>query len=53
MSDLRVFSYRPDPLVWKATRFPRGFAHLARLRAHPAFAPDLEPCLAKLEAGAP
>ena len=35
-----------------ATRFPRAFAHFARLRAHPAFAPDLEPYLAKLEAAA-
>jgi len=29
--------------------FPRAFAHLARLRAHPAFAPDVEPYLQKLE----
>ena len=35
-----------------ATRFPRAFAHFARLRAHPAFAPDLEPYVAKLEAAA-
>lgn len=35
-----------------AERYPRAFAHFARLRAHPAFAPDLEPYLAKLEAGA-
>lgn len=27
--------------------FPRAFAHLARLRAHPAFAPDVEPYLQK------
>ncbi|MEX2204984.1 MAG: glutathione S-transferase [Myxococcota bacterium] len=33
-------------------RFARAFAHFARLRAHPAFAPELEPYLAKLEAGA-
>jgi elongation factor 1-gamma len=29
--------------------FPRVFAHLARLRKHPAFAPDVEPYLAKFE----
>jgi len=29
--------------------FPRAFAHLARLRRHPAFAPDVEPYLAKFE----
>jgi elongation factor 1-gamma len=29
--------------------FPRAMAHLARLRTHPAFAPDVEPYLAKLE----
>lgn len=28
---------------------PRAASHFARLRAHPAFAPDLEPHLAKLE----
>jgi glutathione S-transferase len=28
--------------------YPRIFAHLARLRAHPAFAPDAEPYLKKL-----
>ncbi len=30
--------------------FPRAFAHFARLRWHPAFAPDVEPYLAKFEA---
>ncbi|MBI3800933.1 MAG: glutathione S-transferase [Deltaproteobacteria bacterium] len=29
------------------TEFPRAFAHLARLRQHPAFAPDVEPYLKK------
>jgi glutathione S-transferase len=29
--------------------FPRAFAHLARLRKHRAFAPDVEPYLAKFE----
>jgi glutathione S-transferase len=32
--------------------FPRVFAHFARLRAHPAFAPDMEPYLVKLESAA-
>ncbi len=31
------------------TEFPRAFAHLSRLRRHPAFAPDVEPYLAKFE----
>jgi len=29
--------------------YPRAFAHFSRLRAHPAFAPDVEPYLKKLE----
>jgi glutathione S-transferase len=33
-----------------ATEFPRAFAHFARLRMHPAFAPDVEPYLRKIEA---
>jgi glutathione S-transferase len=32
-----------------AAEFPRAFAHFARLRKHPAFAPDVEPYLAKFE----
>ena len=32
------------------TEFPRAFAHFARLRQHPAFAPDVEPYLKKFEA---
>src|SRR5262245_42094436 len=32
------------------TEFPRAFAHFARLRMHPAFAPDVEPYLKKIEA---
>ncbi len=31
--------------------FPRAWSHFGRLRAHPAFAPDVEPYLAKLAAG--
>ena len=30
-------------------QYPRAFAHFARLRAHPAFAPDLAPYLGKFE----
>jgi glutathione S-transferase len=30
--------------------FPRAFAHFARLRKHPAFAPDMQPYLKKIEA---
>lgn len=33
--------------------FPRALAHFAKLCAHPAFAPDLAPYLAKLEAPRP
>jgi len=29
--------------------FPRAFAHFTRLRRHPAFAPDVEPYLKKIE----
>jgi glutathione S-transferase len=29
--------------------FPRAFAHFAKLRKHPAFAPDVEPYLKKIE----
>ena len=29
--------------------FSRAFAHFARLRRHPAFAPDVEPYVAKFE----
>jgi glutathione S-transferase len=31
--------------------FPRAFAHFSRLGTHPAFAPDVEPYLKKIEAG--
>jgi len=42
-----------DPILHAhvATEFPRAMGHLARLRKHPAFAPDVDPYLAKL--GAP
>ena len=33
-------------------KFPRAFAHFTRLRIHPAFAPDIEPYLKKIEAAA-
>ena len=32
-----------------AARYPRAFAHFARLREHPSFAPDLAPYLDKFE----
>ena len=32
--------------------YPRAIRHFAKLRAHPAFAPDVEPYLAKLETAA-
>ena len=35
-----------------AAEFPLAFAHFARLRKQPAFAPDLEPYLAKFETAA-
>jgi elongation factor 1-gamma len=40
-----------DPILHSSVEaeFPRAFAHLARLRKHPAFAPDVEPYLAKFE----
>src|SRR6266566_3835520 len=42
-----------DPILHAQidTEFPRAMGHLARLRKHPAFAPDVDPYLAKL--GAP
>jgi glutathione S-transferase len=42
---------RLEPILNTAVEaeFPRAFAHLARLRKHPAFAPDVEPYLAKFE----
>ena len=58
MTALRILSYQPNPRVWKATIAARlgavelelrAASHFARLRAHPAFAPDLQPHLAKLE----
>lgn len=31
------------------TEYPHAFSHLARLRQHPAFAPEVEPYLRKFE----
>jgi len=41
-----------DPILHAKVdaEFPRTMGHLARLRKHPAFAPDVDPYLAKLEA---
>ena len=40
-----------EPILHRGvgTMFPRAFAHFARLREHPAFAPDLAPYLKKFE----
>jgi glutathione S-transferase len=35
----------------RSAEFPLAFAHFSRLAAHPAFAPDVEPYLRKLEPG--
>jgi glutathione S-transferase len=41
-----------DPILHAGvdTEFPRAFTHFARLCTHPAFAPDVEPYLKKIEA---
>jgi elongation factor 1-gamma len=41
-----------EPILYPEVEreFTRAFEHFARLRRHPAFAPDLEPYLAKLSA---
>jgi len=41
-----------DPILTAKVdaEFPRAMGHLARLRKHPAFAPDVDPYLAKLDA---
>lgn len=40
-----------EPILHRgiSAQFPRAFAHFARLREHPAFAPDLAPYLKKFE----
>jgi elongation factor 1-gamma len=42
---------RLEPILRKGVgaQFPQAFAHFARLREHPAFAPDLAPYLKKFE----
>ncbi len=44
-----------EPIVHSGVEaeFPLAFAHFSRLRKHPAFAPDVEPYLHKLEAPKP
>jgi len=49
---LAEHSFAPLSGPDQAGRFPRALAHFAKLRAHPAFAPELEPYLAKVEAAA-
>lgn len=46
---LKELGYEPVVPADFTTRYPRAAAHFARLRAHSAFAPDLEPHLSKLE----
>ena len=36
----------------RSAEFPRAFAHFSRCAAHPAFAPDVEPYLRKLDRSA-
>jgi glutathione S-transferase len=47
--ELREKGFEPILHAKVEEEFPRAFAHFARLRSHPAFAPDVEPYLAKLE----
>lgn len=44
-----------EPILHPAvdSEYPRAFVHFARLRKHPAFAPDVEPYLKKLESSKP
>jgi glutathione S-transferase len=51
----KVLAEASLPALWSdelRAEFPRALAHFARLCAHPAFAPDLGPYLAKLAAAA-
>jgi hypothetical protein len=86
MTELRIFSYLPNPPIWKATiaaricgvelevrgapptdvqswlwvlegmrndaPYAQAFAHFDRLRRHPAFAPDVEPYVEKIDRAA-
>jgi glutathione S-transferase len=47
--ELRKQGLEPILRSGLGTHFPRAFAHFARLREHPAFAPDLAPYLKKFE----
>ena len=49
-ASLRTQSLEPIVGADIAAKFPRAIGHLARLRKHPAFAPDVDAYLAKLEA---
>ena len=49
-SELKKHGFEPVLHAQVDAEFPRAFAHFARLRRHPAFAPDVEPYLAKFEA---
>jgi elongation factor 1-gamma len=47
--ELRKQGFKPILHAGIGEEFPRAFEHLARLRKHPACAPEVEPYLAKLE----
>ena len=49
---LKAHELAPTLPIDMAAIYPRAARHFARLREHPAFAPDLAPYLAKLEARA-
>ena len=46
---LRKIGLEPILSAKVEKEFPRTFAHFAKLRKHPAFAPDVEPYLKKIE----
>jgi glutathione S-transferase len=47
--ELEKHGLRPILHARVDAEFPRAFTHLAKLRTHPAFAPDMEPYLNKIE----
>jgi glutathione S-transferase len=49
-SQLREKGFEPIVHEAVAADFPRAFAHFSKLRRHAAFAPEVEPYLAKIEA---
>ena len=51
LETLKKHGLEPILHVSVAAEFPHAMVHFARLRRHPAFAPDVEPYLAKYEVG--